>query len=199
MDSQNVDPKPSTVTPEESQPVEANELAAVIAERDRLACGSRRALAADDAPRDEGCADERAGELGDRVDEQPDRDGGREGPGRDRDPRQRSPLLALLHASIVETRPVQSLRSRDKDDRQVYGSPWFLLITGLFVMALVVSNATSFARSSLGSIASTIYFPAAFSACSRSSIRSCGSSSPIESLIVLSKMPSSARASFDNR
>ena len=33
-----------------------------------------------------------------------------------------------------------SLSSRDKDDRQVYGSPWFLLITGLFVMALVVSN-----------------------------------------------------------
>jgi uncharacterized integral membrane protein (TIGR00697 family) len=35
---------------------------------------------------------------------------------------------------------VSSLASRDKDDRQVYGSPWFLLITGLFVMALVVSN-----------------------------------------------------------
>lgn len=35
------------------------------------------------------------------------------------------------------------LTSRDLDDRRVYGSPWFLLITGMFVMALVLSNILS--------------------------------------------------------
>jgi uncharacterized integral membrane protein (TIGR00697 family) len=32
------------------------------------------------------------------------------------------------------------LASRDADDRRVLGSPWLLLITGMFVMALVLSN-----------------------------------------------------------
>lgn len=32
------------------------------------------------------------------------------------------------------------LASRDVDDRRLFGSPWFLLIVGLFVMALVLSN-----------------------------------------------------------
>ena len=120
---------------------------ASVASGDGRAERRRRPPAPDDAGGDEACAHDRARELRDRVDEEADRDHRDERAGGHRDtarlvPSRSSARLSPLavHGRIVESAAGNAARHRANGGAQQGSSPYLLLITGLFVMALVLSN-----------------------------------------------------------